>query len=348
MMNRYSALIKKIVFSAIVIVLAIVVILLAFRPHESEDSNQKILNVLNWTSYIPTEVVKDFEEEFGVKVNYGTYSSNEELLAKLTSSREGTYDLVFPSDYMVNLMISRNLLEPLDHGKLENINNLNPLFLNQQYDSDNVYSLPFLMATTVFLYDSTVVDRLTSYKDLQNPALENNLVMLDDQRIIIGAMLNACGYDMNDVHEDHLESSLKFFNKIKPNIKAFDSDSPKTFFITKEVDAGIVWNAEAILAREENPDLKISYPAEGFALSMDNYTIVKGAKNVDYAYLFIDYLLRPEVAQKIVDEYPYISTNKYVESLPEAELRQILENGSYVENVGADIKRFDKLWAKYK
>ena len=81
---------------------------------------------------------------------------------------------------------------------------------------------------------------------------------------------------------------------------------------------------------------------------MDNYTIVKGAQNVDSAYLFIDYLLRPDVAQKIVDEYPYISTNKYVESLPESELKQILNNGSYVENVGADIKKFDKLWAKYK
>ncbi len=346
-MRRYSTLIKKLVFSAVGIVFVIVV-LLTVRPHENEDYNQKILNVLNWTSYIPAEVVKDFEDEFGIKVNYGTYSSNEELLAKLTSSREGTYDLVFPSDYMVNLMISRSLLEPLDRSKLKNVNNLNPLFLNQQYDSDNAYSLPFLMATTVFLYDSTIIDRLTSYKDLQNPALENNLVILDDQRIIIGAMLNACGYDMNDVHEDHLEASLEFFNKIKPNIKAFDSDSPKTFFITKEVDAGIVWNAEAILAREENPNLKISYPAEGFALSMDNYAIVKGAKNIESAYLFIDYLLRPEVAQKIVDEYPYISTNKYDKSLSEAELKQILENGSYVENVGANIKRFDKLWAKYK
>lgn len=346
-MHRRFAL-EKILFSLASIVIIILVIAVAFHSRKEDDNNQKVLNVLNWTSYIPAEVIEDFEKEYSIKVNYGTYSSNEELLAKITSSREGTYDLVFPSDYMVDLMISRGLLEPLDSKKLQNTNNLNPLFLGQPYDSDNSYSLPFLMATTVFIYDSTKVDRLTSYRDLQDPALENNVVMLDDQRIVIGAMLNACGYNMNDVHEDHLEASLEFFDKIKPNIKAFDSDSPKTFFITKEVDAGLVWNAEAILAREENPDLKISYPAEGFALSMDNYTIVKGAKNIEAAYLFIDYLLRPEVAQKIVDEYPYISTNKYVELLPEAELKQILINGSYVENVGADIKKFDKLWAKYK
>ena len=346
-MHRYFAL-EKILFSLASVIIIVLVLAIVFYSRKEDDTNQKVLNVLNWTSYIPTEVIEDFEKEYSIKVNYGTYSSNEELLAKITSSREGTYDIVFPSDYMVDLMISRKLLEPLDSKKLHNADNLNPLFLGQSYDSDNSYSLPFLMATTVFIYDSTKINRLTSYKDLQDPALENNIVMLDDQRIVIGAMLNACGYDMNDVHEDHLEASLDFFNKIKPNIKAFDSDSPKTFFITKEVDAGLVWNAEAILAREENPDLKISYPAEGFVLSMDNYAIVKGAKNIDAAYLFIDYLLRPEVAQKIVDEYPYISTNKYIESLPEVELKQILTNGSYVENVGADIKKFDKLWAKYK
>ncbi len=249
---------------------------------------------------------------------------------------------------MVDLMISRGLLEPLDLERFANFKNINPSFLSQSFDETNRYSLPFLLATTVLVYDSTKVDRLSSYKDLKNPALKNNLVFLDDQRIVIGAMLNAVGYDMNDVYEDHHEKSLEFFNEIKPNIKAFDSDSPKTFFITKEVDAGLVWNAEAILAAEENPDLKTSYPAEGFALSMDNYTIVKGSKHQDLAYLFIDYLLRPESAEAIVEEYPYISTNKYVQSIPENELKEILENGSYVKNVGADIKKFDMLWAKYK
>jgi len=348
-MKRTGDVVKKVfIFLGVVFLTVLVIVLINRSGSGGDDGNRKTLNVLNWTSYIPTDVVKGFESEYGVTVNYGTYSSNEELLAKITSSKEGTYDVIFPSDYMVDLMISRNLLEPLDHEKLTNYANINQAFLNQSFDEDNQFSLPFLLATTVFLYDSTKVDRLSSYKDLENPALKNDIVFLDDQRIIIGAMLNAVGYDMNDVYEDHLEDSLTFFNKIKQNIKAFDSDSPKTFFITKEVDAGLVWNAEAILAAEENPDLKISYPAEGFALSMDNYTIVKGSKHQDLAYLFIDYLLRPENAKAIVDEYPYISTNKYIQSVPDNELKEILENGSYVKNVGADIKKFDMLWAKYK
>ena len=349
MLAHLSSTTKTILGSLLTITLLVFLILLIFhKPPENPEEPSKTLNVLNWTSYIPAEVIDAFEQEYNIKVNYGTYSSNEELLAKLVSSAAGTYDLVFPSDYMVDLMSSRDMLAPLDKSKLQNLENLNPLFLNQPYDETNQYSLPFLLATTVFLYDSTKIDRLTSYKDLQNPALKNNLVMLDDQRIVIGAMLQATGHPMNSIHEDDLAASLAFFNTIKPNIKAFDSDSPKTFSITKEVDAGLVWNAEALLAAEENPDLKISYPAEGFALSMDNYCLVKNGKHPEEAYLFIDYLLRPDVAAEIVAEYPYISAVGDIETVPASELTEILDHGSYVQNVGADIKKFDKLWAEYK
>ena len=323
-------------------------IILARNGSSRETETREVLNVLNWTSYIPDEIISDFEKETGIKVNYGTYSSNEELLAKVSSAATGTYDLVFPSDYMVDLLIRREMLEPLDVSKLENTKNLNPKFLNQSYDLENEYSLPFLLATSVIVYDESKLDRIISYKDLLRPELENNLILIDDQRIIIGAMLNATGFDMNETSDAALEKSLSFFDDLKPNVKAFDSDSPKTFLITGEVDAGLIWNAEAILAADERENLKIVYPVEGFALSMDNYCIVKGAKNVDAAYKFIDYLLRNDVAQAIVDDYPYISPISSTETLSNAELDEILSRGSYVENVGSDIKRLDKLWAKYK
>ena len=314
-----------------------------------DSSKTPTLNVLNWTSYIPSEIIKNFETEYNVKVNYGTYSSNEELLAKVSSAKSGTYDLIFPSDYMVDLMSSRDLLETLDKSKLKNLKNLDSRFFGQSYDEENAVSLPFLLATSVILYDSKKTEKpLTSYHDLLRSEFKDNLVLLDDERITIGAMLLASGSDMNSVKDEDLDNSLSFYEKLKPNVKAFDSDSPKTFFITGEVDAGILWNAEAILAQEERDDLKIVYPSEGFALSMDNYCILKNAKNPDLAYLFIDYLLRDDVSQAIVDEYPYISPNRSVKSLPDSELDEILSRGTYVKNVGADIKKFDKLWAKYK
>ena len=331
---------KKIVF--------IFLISIFFLTGCGASKYEGIVNVLNWSSYIPNEVIKDFEKEYHIKVNYGTYSSNEELLAKLSSSKKGTYDVVFPSDYMVELMIQKKMLEELDTTKLKNVNHINKVFLKQQYDPYNQYSLPFLLATSVIAYHSENVSMIQDYDDLMNKEYANDVVLLDDERITIGAFLQSLGYDINDYQDEHLEEAFQKYQKMKNNIKAFDSDAPKTFLITGEANIGIIWNAEAILAREENPNIKIVYPKSGYALSMDNYVIVKGSKNIENAYLFIDYLLRDEVCEKIIAEYPYISTNQNVSNYSKNGLETILNNGSYIKNVGENIKKFDRLWAKMK
>ncbi|MBO6145744.1 MAG: spermidine/putrescine ABC transporter substrate-binding protein [Bacilli bacterium] len=305
------------------------------------------LNVLNWSAYIPDSVIRDFEKEYNIKVNYGTYSSNEELLAKVTSSKEGTYDLVFPSDYMVELMKQKNIIKKINKDKIKNKDNINKYFLNQDYDSSNEYSLPFLSTIVVIAYNQNNINtKITGYNDLLNKNYKNNIVMLDDQRIVIGMALMSLGYDMNDTNPKHLQEAKDWLLKLKKNIKAYDSDSPKTFFITDEVDIGVMWSAEAIIAKKENPDIQIVYPKEGHAISTDNYTILKGSKNEDNAYLFINYLLRNDVSKKIVDEYPYNSPNKNIKN--EINLNQIFRNGHYVENIGSNIKQYDKLWADIK
>lgn len=305
------------------------------------------VNVLNWSAYLPDSVIKNFEKEYNIKVNYGTYSSNEELLAKVTSSKEGTYDLVFPSDYMVELMIQKNIIKKIDKEKISNSNNINKVFLNQDYDPKNEYSLPFLSTIVVIAYNKDGIEEpITSYNDLLNKKYENNIVMLDDQRIVIGMSLLALGYDMNDTNPNHLNEAKEWLLKLKKNIKAYDSDSPKTFFITDEVDIGVMWSAEAIIAREENPNIQIVYPKEGHAISTDNYTILKGSKNEDNAYLFINYLLQNDVSKKIIEEYPYNSPNKNIKN--EINFNQIFRNGHYVENIGPNIKQYDKLWADIK
>jgi len=307
------------------------------------------VNVLNWSSYIPSEIINDFEKEYNIKVNYGTYSSNEELLAKITSSKEGTYDLIFPSDYMVELMISRNIIQTLDKSKLNNYKNINNLFLNQEYDKDNKYSLPFLAATVVIAVNrENITDEIDSYNDLLNNNYKNNIVLLDDQRIIIGMALKSLGHDMNETDTERLKAAKDWLLDLKSNVKAFDSDSPKTFLITNEVDIGVMWNAEATLAQKNNNNIEIIYPKEGHAISVDNYVITKGSKNVDNAYLLIDYLLRDDVSKKIVEDYPYISTNINANGMSNYELNKILNNASYVKNIGSDISLYDKLWAEIK
>lgn len=328
------------------IILILIIILLT--GCKKEKLNKNIVNVLNWSSYIPEEVINDFENETGIKVNYGTYSSNEELLAKIQSSKEGTYDVIFPSDYMVELMIKRGLIEPLNKRKITNKYNLNELFLKQVYDYNNDYSLPFLTTEVVIAVNrENIKDNITSYNDLLNIKYKNNIVLIDDQRIIIGMALLANNYDMSATDKEALDKARDWLLKLKPNIKAYDSDSPKSFFITKEADIGVMWNAEAELAKIKNPNIEIIDPIEGHAISTDNYCIVTGAKNIDNAYTFINYLLRNDISDKITKEYPYISPNNIIQNSI-INPHKIFNNGFYVKNIGSNINDYDNLWAYIK
>lgn len=324
----------------------------------SKDKDTKEVNVLNWSSYIPSEVILNFEKESGIKVNYGTYSSNEELLAKVSNAKEGTYDLIFPSDYMLELMQKRNLLEIIDKDKLENIENINPNYLKLEYDPLNTYSLPFVVTTTVIAYNTEFIDEeIVSYNDLLNPKYYNDIVLIDDQRIIIGMALLANGFDMNSVDLWELEIAKNWLLDLKNNVKAYDSDSPKNFLISKEASIAVIWNAEGALATNYNPNIKTVFPKEGVALSIDNFAIPKGANNLNEAYEFIDYILKPEVMKVIIESYPYKNVNKYTDKLLDSTYLDnpasnvpdnIIANAYFVKNIGESIKSYDKLWIKIK
>lgn len=324
----------------------------------SKNDEKRVLNVLNWSSYIPDEVVRDFSLKTGIKVNYGTYSSNEELLAKIANSKEGTYDLVFPSDYMIEIMKSRGLLLELDKSKLDNYKNIDTNYLNLSYDLDNQYSLPFVLATVLIAVNRDIInDNINSYNDLLDSKFRNEIVLLDDQRIVIGMGLLALGYDMNSTDSLEIDRAREFLLELKKNVKAFDSDSPKNFLITKEASIAVTWNAEAALAKEENSNIEIIYPKEGMALSIDNFAILKGSKNTKEAYQFIDYILDGEVMSKIIEAYPYKNVNKEAEKYlsswylenPAANISSdIIGNSFFVKNIGDKIKLYDRTWALIK
>ena len=324
----------------------------------SKKEEKRVLNVLNWSSYIPDEVVRDFEKKTGIRVNYGTYSSNEELLAKIANSKEGTYDSIFPSDYMIEIMRSRGLLQALDKKKLENYKNIDSSYLNLSYDTSNQYSLPFLLATVLIAVNRDVIsDEVSSYSDLLDSKFKNEIVLLDDQRIVIGMGLLALGYDMNSTNTKEIDEARDFLLELKKNVKAFDSDSPKNFLITGEASIAVIWNAEAALAKEENPNIEIIYPDEGMALSVDNFAILKGSKNTSEAYQFIDYILDGKVMSKIIEAYPYKNVNKeaskylsswYLDNLAANISSDIIRNGFFVKNIGEKIKLYDRTWALIK
>ncbi|MBQ9854500.1 MAG: spermidine/putrescine ABC transporter substrate-binding protein [Bacilli bacterium] len=324
----------------------------------NKQENRKSVNILNWSSYIPDSVLIDFEKETGININYGTYSSNEECLAKVSNAKSGTYDLIFPSDYMVEIMISRNLLEKIDKNELKNINNINLEYMNLEYDPNNDYSLPFIAASTIISVNrDKIKDEINSYNDLLNPKYKNEIVLIDDQRIIIGMALLANGFDMNSTNKTELRIARDWLQRLKRNLKAFDSDSPKNFLISEEASIAVLWNAEGAIASIENNNIENIYPKEGIAISIDNFVIPKNAKNKDEAYIFIDYILRPDIMKKIINNYPYknvnIETDKilddtYIKNNASNIPNEIFNNGMFVKNIGDKIQLYDKIWAEIK
>ena len=322
------------------------------------NNNKRVLNVLNWSSYIPSDVIIDFEKESGIDVNYMTYSSNEELLAKVSVAKDGTYDLIFPSDYMVEVMIKRGLIQPINKNRLKNIDNLDFEYMDMEYDPGNKYTLPFIATSTIISINRDVIkDDINSYNDLLNDKYKGEIVLIDDQRIIIGMALLANGFDMNSTNGTELRIAKNWLLDLKDNLKAYDSDSPKNFLISNEASIAVLWNAEGALASMENKSIENIVPKEGVALSTDNFAIPKGAKNTNELYEFIDYILRPDIMAKIIKSYPYKSINipsyeylgnDYINNNAANFGIDVVENGHFVKNIGEHISLYDRVWAEIK
>jgi spermidine/putrescine transport system substrate-binding protein len=157
-----------------------------------KNDDEKVVNIFTWANYVPDDVVKKFQEKTGIKVNYSNFSTNEEMLAKLQATKGSQYDVVICSDYIIEVMGKQKdiLIQPIDKASIPNYKNVDPKFLNQEYDKGNKYSIPYSLGSQMIVYnpDKIKVD-IKGYKDLWNPALKDSIVLVDDPRIVIGMTL---------------------------------------------------------------------------------------------------------------------------------------------------------------
>ncbi len=270
----------------------------------------KELNLYGWSEYIPQDLLDAFSQEYGVKVNYDTYASNEELLAKLQAGATG-YDVIIPSDYMVTVMSKLGLLEPIDLNHIPNFANIDDQFKSPPFDPGNKYTVPYQWGTVGIAVNTDKVKKpITKFADLWDPMFKNKLVVLDDEREIIGMALVMLGYDKNSTDPAQLEAAKNKLLELKPNIKLYDSDSPKTALLSGEAIAGVIWNGEASLAYHENPAINYVLPEEGCGVWYDNLAIPKGAPHKDAAEAFLNWVLRPEMSILITRDFPYSNPNK--------------------------------------
>lgn len=323
------------------------------------DAQKGQVNVFIWTEYVSEAAISDFEKNTGIKVNVSTYSSNEDMLAKLKSESEGTYDVILPSDYAIEYLIAQDKLEALDKDKLSNLSNIDPAYLDESFDPGNVYSVPYEGGVACIAVNTAKVDKeITSYADLFDPSLKGQLVVLDDYRAVIGMTERSMGLSMNETDPDTLAQVEEKLLTLKDNIKLYDSDSPKSALISGDCTVGMVWSAEVALAMDENPDIEIVYPTEGAYVFLDNWAIPKGAKNYDAAMEFINYMLSAEAAKMNIEDFPYLCPNKtalemlgedYVNNEAKNVPAEVIASGEFVSYLDTDtLAIYDEMWTKLK
>ncbi|EJP6473203.1 extracellular solute-binding protein [Clostridium botulinum] len=320
-------------------------------------TEKQVLNIFNWSEFLPQSVVEQFEKEYNVKVNYSTFSSNEEMLAKLMGGNV-PYDLVVTSDYAIEIMTKQKLVQPIDKNNVANLSNIDKNVLDLAFDPKNTYSLPYMWGGNNIVIDKTkVTKKITSFDDLWDSQFKNSLVILDDPRVMIGLALQKNGYSINTKNPKELQKAKEDLIKLMPNVKAFDSESPKTLLINGEASIGYVWGTEAYLAKLENPNLEVVLTKEGVIPQYDNFVIPKKAKNKKLAEEFINFIYKPEVSAQVSEEFPYANPNKAAYPLMDKDKlndiavyppREAVEGNELIKDVGETTKLYDDIWTEIK
>ncbi|QIK61846.1 extracellular solute-binding protein [Leucobacter viscericola] len=275
------------------------------------------LNLYTWSDYFPDELVKKFTKDTGIKLNVDYYDSNENLEAKLRASDGAGYDVVVPSDYMVEILKNDNLLMKFDSSTLPNGGNIKDDFLDVYFDEGRQYSTPYLYGTTSFAYDKDVIkEDLTSWNDYFNPpASAGKVGIMNDQVEVVNSALRATGGEFCTTDGTELQAAQDLLTAFKPHVGTINSDAILERLANGEQSMAMIWNGAAHRAMQEKPSLTYVYPKEGIALWQDNFTIPSGAKNVDQAKTFLNWMLDPENMAVAVNFQAYASGVKGTDEL---------------------------------
>ena len=295
--------------------IVLIIILLAITSFNLEKTSGatggRVLTIYNWGDYIDPSLIKRFEKEYNYKVIYETFDSNESMMTKIKQG--GTaYDLTIPSEYMIQKMVKQDMLIPLDHSKIKGLENIDERFLDIPFDPGNKFSIPYFWGTLGIIYNDQFVKegQIQHWNDLWDDSLKNNLMLIDGAREVMGLALNSDGQSLNSKNDDQLEKASKKLDKLTPNVKAIVADEIKMYMINGESAAAVTFSGEAASMLEENDHLHYVIPEEGSNLWFDNFVIPKTAKNIDGAYDFINFMLKPDVAAQNAEYIGYSTPNK--------------------------------------
>ena len=267
--------------------------------------------VYNWGEYIDPDTLDQFEEETGIHVVYDEFETNEIMYPKVESGTSN-YDVVCPSDYMIQKMIENDLLAEIDFDNIPNVKNIGEQYFEQSkgFDPENKYSIPYCFGTVGILYNKTMVDEpIDSWDVLWDEKYADNILMQDSVRDAFMVALKRLGYSMNTTDEAQVKEAAQSLIDQKPLVQAYVIDQVRDKMIGNEAAIGVIYSGEAIYTQRENPDLEYVIPKEGTNVWIDSWVIPKNAKNKENAEKFIDFMCREDIALKNFEYITYSTPN---------------------------------------
>ncbi len=327
----------------------------------SAGGENGVVYVYNWGEYIDPETIEMFEEETGIKVVYDEYETNEIMYPKVEAGAV-SYDVVCPSDYMIQKMIDNDLLQEINWANIPNASNIGDQYYEQseEFDPGNKYSVPYCWGTVGILYNKTMVDEpIDSWTVLWDEKYENNILMQDSVRDAFMVALKVNGHSMNSMDEAELQAAKDLLIEQKPLVQAYVVDQVRDKMIGGEAAIGVIYSGEAIYTQRENPDLEYVIPKEGTNVWIDSWCILKDAENVENAEKFIDFMCRPDIALMNFEYITYSTPNDAARELiedddirnstiafPDLSQYSNLETFSYLGEEGDEM--YNNLWKEIK
>ncbi len=342
------------------LVLALIMGVCALAAGCGGDADTVTINVLNWGDYIDEELISQFTEETGIKVNYQTMANNEEMLVKLQSP-DCIYDVCFPSDYIIEKLIGQDLLHAINPENIPNLSNIDPRFLDLSFDPDNTYSVPYMWGTVGILYNTTKVSEpVTSWKILWDEKYSQQIYMYDSIRDSIGVALLMLGKSLNTRDEADIKAAEEALIAQKPLVLAYLGASIKESMINGDGALAIVYSGDAIWCmdpEEGNPDLAYAVPEEGSNVWFDNIVIPKTSQHTAEAEAFINFLCDAEVAKKNTEYIGYSTPNmaamalldeSYTENETYNPPQAVLDRCDLFHDLGSFITVYNDAWNNIK
>ena len=323
-------------------------------------SGEKVI-VYNWGEYLDPKTIELFEEETGISVTYEEYETNEIMYPKIVSQAIA-YDVVCPSDYMIQRMIENDLLAEINLDNIPNIKDMDPTYMEQSksFDPKNKYSVPYCVGTVGILYNKSMVkEPVDSWDILWNPKYKDSILMQDSVRDAFAVALKRLGHSINSTEVDQLAAAAEDLMEQKPLVQAYVVDQVRDKMIGNEAALGVIYSGEAGYTKRENPDLEYVIPKEGSNVWIDSWVIPKNAQNKENAEKFINFMCRPEIALMNFEYLTYSTPNlKAREMIEDEEIRnskilfpepEDLSNCETFQFLGDDVDSYyNELWNKVK